>query len=43
MKQIQYIGDIHYLGERCRLIILFGKIYIAVSRERKRFNFDITI
>ena len=43
MKQMQYIGDIHYLGERCRLVILFGKIYIAVSRERKRFNFDITI
>ncbi len=43
MKVFVYVPCIAYLGEQCRLLIVFDRIYIALSRERKRFNFDITL
>ncbi len=43
MKVFVYVPRIVYLGEQCRLLIVFDRIYIALSRERKRFNFDITL
>lgn len=42
MKHFVYISDTVYLGERCRLVIILNHVYIAFSRDRFRFNFDIT-
>lgn len=41
-KHFIYIPDTVYLGERCRLIIILNHVYISFSRDRFRFNFDIT-
>lgn len=43
MKGFAYMADVRYLGERCRLWIIAYRIYFAVSRERFRINFDLTL
>ena len=43
MKKVTYLRNFRYLGERCRLLIICDVIYVAISRERKRINIDITI
>lgn len=43
MKSVVYISDVRYLGERCRLLIILGRLSLAVSRERWRFNLDLTL
>ena len=43
MKRITYLSNVLYLGERCRLLIVCDIIYVALSRERKRINVDITL
>lgn len=43
MRKITYLSDVLYLGERCRLLVICDIIHVAISRERKRFNLDITL
>lgn len=43
MKAITYIPEITCYGETCRLIIMFGVVFLAYSRVRKRFIIDITL
>lgn len=43
MKYITYIPYILFLGEYCRVLVVGRFLYIAVSRERKRINIDLTL
>lgn len=42
MKHISYMANAHCYGERCRLFIIFGRLYLAISRDRFRIVLDIT-
>ena len=41
MKVFSYLSDIRAYGEKCRMLIVGSWLYIAISKERKRFIVDI--
>lgn len=41
MKKFVYLRHTLFLGEYCRVFLLFGHVYLAISQERKRFVLDI--
>lgn len=43
MKRFIHIRRTLYYGECCRVFILFNHIYLAFSRERKRFLLEVVI
>lgn len=43
MKCFSYIKEIQIYGESSRMLIICDKLYITVSRVRKRFIIDLTL
>lgn len=41
MKKFVYLRHTLFLGEYCRVFLLFGHVYLAISQERKRFVLDV--
>jgi len=43
MKAINYLKDTKFYGERCRLFIVCDKLFVAVSRDRRKLLIEITL
>ena len=43
MKAINYLKDTKFYGERCRLVIVFDKLFVAVSRDRRKRLIEIAL
>ena len=43
MKFFSYLKDIQAYGEECRMLIVCDKLFITVSRVRKRLIIDLTL
>lgn len=43
MKAINYLKDTKFYGERCRLVIVCDKLFVAVSRDRRKLLIEITL
>lgn len=43
MKTITYLKDTKFYGERCRLVIVFDKLFVAVSHDRRKLLIEITL
>lgn len=43
MKAINYLKETKFYGERCRLIIVCDKLFVAVSRDRRKLLIEITL
>lgn len=43
MKAINYLKDTKFYGERCRLLIVCDKLFVAVSRDRRKLLIEITL
>lgn len=43
MKPISYIRDTQAYGEQCRMLIIYDRVFITISKVRFRLILDITI